>query len=474
MQKFLYTGPSGFYIDGYTVNQAAIYNCDASLSVNSLVMASNTISSGVELVTDNTDSMSVLGYVIDKPTDTTASVLTKGVITGLTGLTKGGVVYLGISGGFTTNKPTSGYMHRLGQAIDSDKIDFDPAPTKIKLVYVPQLNPPLSLKQTIVAPSTGSYFGWKVDYDGKKAVVTEYGGSISAYVYSFDGTSLNLDQTLNASYQSTCAIKDNIIFIGEPYYDWDYTDEGRINVYTFDGTNWTSTQVLVSPTPSANGNFGIDLDIYNNKLVVGERGKGYIHVYDIANNNTITYNSTLTLPTTVTSIGASVAITDTFIATGYYNSIWIFKYDGSSWNLLQTISDPLDSTDFGYSLSFYDSKLLIGEPGNNKAYVYSFNGTNFVLEQDLTILTSVPASSKYGYSVYLYKNIAIVGAYYESSRDGAVYLYEYDGSSWLFSQKLSTAGDIDNFGLDVVAAGSELIVTADGYDASTGAIYLYK
>jgi hypothetical protein len=99
------------------------------------VCESSSITNGVDKVTSNTESRDVIGYVIGKPDATTASILTKGVISGLSGLTKAGRVYLSSSGGITSTMPYAGYLRTLGQAIDADTIDFDPSVTKVKLIH---------------------------------------------------------------------------------------------------------------------------------------------------------------------------------------------------------------------------------------------------------------------------------------------------------------------------------------------------
>ena len=133
IKKFLFVNQDGYYEEGTVEGLISTFNCDASLNAGDLVMVSSTITDGVDKVVDNNDVRSVIGWVYDKPTTTTAGVLTKGVIDNLSGLTKAGKVFLTTSGTFGSTMPTTGYLHILGHAVDPDTIDFDPVNTKIKL-----------------------------------------------------------------------------------------------------------------------------------------------------------------------------------------------------------------------------------------------------------------------------------------------------------------------------------------------------
>jgi hypothetical protein len=135
MKQFIFTNTDGYYEEGSVDGHGETRACDASLAVGDLVCESSTITNGVDKVTSNSETRDVIGYVIGKPDATTANILMKGVISGLSGLTKAGKVFLSSNGGFTSTIPSNGYIKTLGQAIDADTIDFDPSITKVKMVY---------------------------------------------------------------------------------------------------------------------------------------------------------------------------------------------------------------------------------------------------------------------------------------------------------------------------------------------------
>jgi hypothetical protein len=131
-KQFLFVNTDGYYEEGYVDGMIVIRDCDATLAAGDLVCESSTITNGVDKVTSNSELRDVIGWVVSKPTSTTAEVLFKGTITGLSGLTKAGKTYLSSAGGFTATLPTINYVKILGHAIDTNQIDFNPINTKVK------------------------------------------------------------------------------------------------------------------------------------------------------------------------------------------------------------------------------------------------------------------------------------------------------------------------------------------------------
>jgi len=133
-KRFLFVNNDGFYEEGYVEGIISVRDCDSSLAVGDLVCESSTIANGVDKVTSNSETKDVVGWVFNKPSSTTAEILFKGTITGLSGLTKAGKTYLSSSGGFTATLPTSNYIKILGYAIDNNQVESNPVNTKVKRV----------------------------------------------------------------------------------------------------------------------------------------------------------------------------------------------------------------------------------------------------------------------------------------------------------------------------------------------------
>lgn len=108
--------------------------CLAGAAIGDLVVESATVTNLVETVTDNTDVRPVFAIIIDKPTDTTCTIVLLGRVSGFSGLTKGSKVFLSTSGGITSTPPTTDYMQSLGVAKEVDTIDFNPNMQRVKRI----------------------------------------------------------------------------------------------------------------------------------------------------------------------------------------------------------------------------------------------------------------------------------------------------------------------------------------------------
>ena len=120
-------GSAGGSIGSLTANRT----CLATAAVDDLVTESDTIAGGVDVATNNTDIKPVIGVIIAKPNPTTATVLFQGQLTGQAGLTKARKVFLSAAGLITSTAPSSGYVQELGNAIDADKVDFNPQNVRV-------------------------------------------------------------------------------------------------------------------------------------------------------------------------------------------------------------------------------------------------------------------------------------------------------------------------------------------------------
>jgi len=153
---------------------------------------------------------------------------------------------------------------------------------------------------TLESPEKEMYacFGNSISVSGDKIVISEYKATVNGvkmagkvHIYNTDGDYLrtlvspNLD--LNAWFGSSVAISGDIIVVGEELGNVNpFGEEGRAYVFNVDGT---LLQNLTAPDPSPRGAFGLDVDIEDDIIVVGEcwaevdghADSGRIHVYKL-------------------------------------------------------------------------------------------------------------------------------------------------------------------------------------------------
>ncbi|MGO9951244.1 MAG: PKD domain-containing protein [Dissulfurispiraceae bacterium] len=153
-----------------------------------------------------------------------------------------------------------------------------------------------------------------------------------------------------------------------------------------------------------------------------------------------------------------------------------------------TASDGAAGDGFGYAaaVSGDGSTALIGAPGKNSdkgvAYVFAFNGTSWVLQQELTASDGL-AGDGFGYSTALSNdgNTALIAASGKYAGKGAVYVFTRSGTTWSQKQELlasdGTAGDYFGYVLALNGNGSTALICAPKNNANNnvaqGAAYVF-
>ncbi len=149
--------------------------------------------------------------------------------------------------------------------------------------------------------------------------------------------------------------------------------------------------------------------------------------------------------------------------------------------------DDSNSNGFGYSVAV-DNNLAISSAyredfsGFNDAgavYFYKQNN-NGAWDMAQRVENPDPANSDvFGLFVSIEKNTAVIAAFLDDAADtnaGAVYVYNYNGTSWNLSQKL-TASTPENgalFGSSVDIYGDTIAVGAREENSSRGAVYIFE
>ncbi|MGJ8664366.1 MAG: FG-GAP repeat protein, partial [Marinicella sp.] len=228
-------------------------------------------------------------------------------------------------------------------------------------------------------------------------------------------------------------------------------DSGSAYVYDYAGGSWSQSQKLTANDDQAFDQFGFTVVLSGNRLLIG-----------------------------------SIRDDDNGIDSG---SAYVYDYVGGSWSLSQKIN-PNDGSlndHFAHAISLAGDRVLVGvyrdddygiESGS--AYVYDYVAGNWSQSQKLSAGDGA-ARDSFGYSVSLSGARALVGAFQDNddgNNSGAAYIYDYTGSSWSLSQKL-TAGDAqlgDEFGYSVSLSGDRALISAlrdDDNGNESGSVYVF-
>ncbi|TDJ38503.1 MAG: hypothetical protein E2O54_12880 [Gammaproteobacteria bacterium] len=144
-------------------------------------------------------------------------------------------------------------------------------------------------------------------------------------------------------------------------------------------------------------------------------------------------------------------------------------------------SDGLFNIRFGASTDISGNRIVVGAPDadglSGAVYVYDFDGSSWN-EHPKVLAADTQTGDQCGYSVAIDGNVAVVGAPYHTHAhfwQGAAYVFRFDGKSWTQEQELlaSDAGVGHFFGWSVAIDGDAIVVGA--YNANAmGAAYVFR
>jgi hypothetical protein len=195
-------------------------------------------------------------------------------------------------------------------------------------------------------------FGLGVDIHNDYAIV---GGDRKAYIYEKVDSTWTLQTTYYPEGETyidlgrAVAITDTHAFTSSPYLDYNGVDSvGTIHILTRDGNSWSNpTEITVSD--------------YHEYTRLGS------HIETYGDDTLFVYALDGSFTTSLNGIG----------------SVYVFKYDGTSWNQTQKIvpSDGVRADHFGNSIAVIDGYLAAGSPNHQDSLdqegaIYLFENIN--------------------------------------------------------------------------------------------------
>jgi len=142
---------------------------------------------------------------------------------------------------------------------------------------------------------------------------------------------------------------------------------------------------------------------------------------------------------------------------------------------------------FGTSVSVSGNRMVVGAPRyslnsikHGAVYVFDFDGNKWNESQILTPFDG-EENDEFGTSVSLSGNRLLIGAPRDNNSTGTVFIYDFDGVSWLFTEKLhaNDGGVGDKFGISVSLDGNRALIGAsaffnDDLGLESGAAYIFE
>ena len=279
------------------------------------------------------------------------------------------------------------------------------------------------------------------------------------------------------------ALEDTCAAIGSP-------GRNEVFLYDHDGTSWQLSQTLVGAWP-----FGISVALSGDLLVVGGANLynvGQVRVYRF-DGVRWSLADTMKAPQGVAGglFGADVATDGTWIVVGATRNdicttdagaAYVYRDLGNdNWLLFDTLtaSDCLTAPPDGYgeAVAVGNDNILVGSSRNDAVYSYDFDG---VFWSETQILPKPePTASAFGESLARNGSDLLVGSpktLIGYQLGGTAYLYRRSGGSWVFDTRFESPNPIStrDFGKSVAVEGNLVLVGETQILGIDGEAHLFR
>ncbi len=183
------------------------------------------------------------------------------------------------------------------------------------------------------------------------------------------------------------------------------------------------------------------------------------------------------------SVSGDTAVIGTYGDDSYSGSAYVFIRSGGTWTQQAKLTalDAAAGDRFGTSVSVSGDTAVIGayndDGGTGSAYVFVRSGTTWTQQVKLTA-SDAAADDLFGYSVSVSGDTAVVAARYDDgigTNSGSAYVFVRSGTTWTQQAKFtaSDAAAQDYFGTSVSVSGDTAVIGAYNDDGGTGSAYVF-
>ncbi|MEE4329742.1 MAG: Ig-like domain-containing protein, partial [Wenzhouxiangella sp.] len=362
-------------------------------------------------------------------------------------------------------------------------------------------------KLTASDAADSDQFGDSVSLDGNRVLIgardndDQGSNSGAAYIFTFHGTQwvesiklLPLSGAAEDRFGSSVSLSGEHALVGALDRDIVEPDTGSVASFEFTGLRWVQTGELQPALDASNDRFGFAVALEGDRALVGaeldddggvDAGSAYIFDFD-----GVAWNLTQKLIAADAEpgdrFGYSVALSGNRAVIGApredqvdidTGAAYVFEFDGLEWTQTAKLT-PIDGGQgdfFGDAVGIADTRVLIGSPGNTPAtsnsgavYVYEFVGSSLDYKEKLVLpppMDPTPGGRFFGTSISIEGNRALIGASFDSTAApsaGAAFVFEHNGSNWIERAQLlaSDAANGDTFGSAVSLSGNRALVGA--------------
>ncbi len=300
------------------------------------------------------------------------------------------------------------------------------------------------------------------------------------------------------------AAENDVLVVGAPGEGASVSFSGVAHVYRLIFGRWVFEQTLESANPGVGDEFGISVSVSGDRILIGANlddetqpnaGAAYVFAFS---GGQWQLEQKLVVPgaSPGDQLGFSVSISDDVALVGspFCNEgvtlggcVYAFRRAGAVWEFEQALVNPFGqpADSLGFAVSVSGDVALVGSPGTDfiqqgaldvgSALIYRFLLGSWELTDVLLYSDSSPSEgNKFGYSVSLAGNVALVGAPFDDDplQDaGTASVFLNDGLGWVSQGVLrgSAVTFLHRFGSSLDQDGALFAVGAP-LDPAMGAV----
>ncbi|MCG8407199.1 MAG: protein kinase [Phycisphaerales bacterium] len=384
---------------------------------------------------------------------------------------------------------------------------------------------PETVRLTASDAEAGDFFGGYSSISGEVVLIgaprsgKQNKNAGSAYIFRYDGVDwreeaqlIAPDGTAHDQFGYDVSISGNIAMIGARHDDDQGQNSGSVYVYRFDGKAWIFETKLLPSDGSPYDAFGSRISIDNDVAMIGTTldsdfgtmsGSVYAYRYDAVEN---TWNEEAKLnPADAVKedyFGRGIAIKNNVAVIGASGnddagkesgSAYVFRYEPATGSWAEeaklTAADASRGDEFGVNVAISGDLIAVGawlnnDKGLNSGAVYLFRydpkTTQWIQETKLTA-SNGREGDQFGVAVAIAEDGSVIVAAdhadLEVPNAGAAYIFQFDGTDWIETNRLVASDATPGDGLGRPSTGGNWIMLCtplkDDAGVNSGAAYLF-
>ena len=261
----------------------------------------------------------------------------------------------------------------------------------------------------LYSPGNGGYGSNEtLDARGDRLLVGATGGAGRAYLYSDNGSSQSLLNTLIPYRLDSSVMVDDsngnlnfgsgaqLVTNGVTFVGTNNADAAANKLYGFRqrGPAWTVATADIVPQALATAKGGTAVAVDGNTAVIGapdydNRGAAFVYTADANGNWTLNARLQGSDIAVDDGFGSSVAVSGSSLIVGAPDkggaagAVYLFQRVGSGWSQVSEFDGASAGARLGGSVAVFGTIAAAGAPGLERAYVYNATGTSWIQVQTL-------------------------------------------------------------------------------------------